>query len=273
MALAITGMTIASCKKSNDMIVSDTQGLLKTQEMSDGNYTVEIYTATGTFQLGYNNIYLRLKENSTGAFIEDANFTWSPIMQMTSSSHSCPKSAITKVTGKQTLYNGFLVFQMPENSDEHWNLSITYQTGSVAGTVTGQITVPPSLYRRVAVFTGTDSKKYIVALIQPQKPTVALNDLVIGLFSMESMMMFPSVAGYQIHFDPRMPDMGNHSSPNNVDPVYSDVDQWYHGKVSLTMTGKWQLNLIVKNNSGVVLAGQEVSGSTGSTLYLELEAN
>ena len=38
---------------------------------------------------------------------------------------------------------------------------------------------------------------------------------------MESMMSFPVVEDYKILLDPRMPSMGNHTSPNNEDLVSS----------------------------------------------------
>ncbi len=274
LAMAIIGIAMSSCKKENNEIFnSETEGLLKIMEMSDAEYTVELYSATGNFQLGYNEVYLRLKEKATGNYQSTVNFSWAPIMNMMTSTHSCPKSTISKPEGKQTLYNGYVVFQMPENNDEHWTLTINYETAESTGSVSNQISVPSSIYKKVSVFTGADSKKYIIALVQPQKPTVAINDLTLGLFSMESMMSFPQVANYQISFDPRMPDMGNHSSPNNENPVFSDADGMYHGKLSLTMTGRWKLNLIVRNQDGNILKGEDVTNTQDSSLYLELEAN
>jgi len=273
MALAIVGLFVQSCKKDKaENNISETEGLMKVQEISNSDYTVEVYTTSGILQLGYNEVYLRLKEKSTGDYKQDVNFSWMPVMNMTSMEHACPKSDISKVPGKQTLYKGYLVFQMPENSSEHWQLSVDYSSGSVTGSVSDQISVHTTALKNVTVFTGADSKTYVLALVQPQKPVVAINDLTLALFSMESMMMFPIVANYTIELDPRMPDMGNHSSPNNENPVFSAADNFYHGKLSLTMTGNWKLNLIVKNANGDTLKGEPVSGTTDSSLYLEVEA-
>lgn len=272
--MAIIGIAMSSCKKENNEIInSETEGLLKIMEMSDDEYTVELYSSTGNFQLGYNEVYLRLKERASGNYQTTVNFSWVPIMNMMTTTHSCPKSSIQKETGKETLYSGYIVFQMPENADEHWTLTINYETAASTGSVSNQISVPPSIYKKVSVFTGTDSKKYIIALVQPQKPTVAINDLTLGLFSMESMMLFPQVTNYQISFDPRMPDMGNHSSPNNENPTISDADWMYHGKLSLTMTGRWKLNLMVRNQDGHIVKGENVTNTQDSSLFLEVEAN
>lgn len=274
MAFAIVGIGMLSCKKDKmDTPVSETQGLLKVQEFSNSNYTVEVYTSTGVFKMGYNDVYLRLRENTTGTYKNDVTFSWVPLMNMTSMSHSCPSSAVAKVAGKETLYKGYLIFQMPENATEHWQLSISYHTGIENDIVFGQISVPASIYKEVSVFTGSDSKKYILALIQPQNPVVAINNITLGLFTMESMTAFPPVANYSFELDPRMPDMGNHSSPNNENPVYSFSSNFYQGKLSLTMTGKWKLNLIVKNSFGETIKGEPVSGTSDSSLYLEVEAH
>jgi len=86
------------------------------------------------------------------------------------------------------------------------------------------------------------------------------------------MMTFPVVEDYTIALDPRMPGMGNHSSPNNTDLSYSLSDDMYHGDLSLTMTGYWVLNLKLLNANDDVLKGEDVTDeNTQSSLYLELE--
>jgi hypothetical protein len=72
--------------------------------------------------------------------------------------------------------------------------------------------------------------------------------------------------------DPRMPGMGNHSSPNNTDLSYNSSDTMYHGDLSLTMTGYWVLNLKLVDDNNTVLKGEDVTEeNTQSSLYLELE--
>ena len=85
-------------------------------------------------------------------------------------------------------------------------------------------------------------------------------------------MSFPEVADYTITLDPRMPGMGNHSSPNNTDLIYNTADKMYHGNLSLTMTGYWVLNLKLLNAMDEVLKGEDVTTENAqSSLYLELE--
>ncbi|MCF6308613.1 MAG: hypothetical protein L3J09_11775, partial [Flavobacteriaceae bacterium] len=70
----------------------------------------------------------------------------------------------------------------------------------------------------------------------------------------------------------RMPSMGNHTSPNNEDLTYNSASKMYDGKLSLTMTGYWKLNLILQNENNEVLKGEEVTEENeSSSLYLEIE--
>lgn len=69
-----------------------------------------------------------------------------------------------------------------------------------------------------------------------------------------------------------MPGMGNHGSPNNVNLTQSGADKVYKGKLSLTMTGYWKINLQLANPAGTVLKGEEVTtANEGSSIYFEVE--
>lgn len=274
LAFAILSLTTISCKKENKGIepVSETAGLNLVQKIENDTNEIELYTKTGKFILGYNEIFIRIKEKATGVYKTDAVINWSPVMHMTAMSHSCPKSTIEKVAGKETLYSGYLVFQMPENTSERWTLALNFESNGISSSVEDTIAVPNSTKKRVAVITGTDSKRYIVALINPSTPEVASNNLVLGLFTMQNMMSFPIVEDYKIEIDPRMPSMGNHSSPNNENPIMNATDKLYYGKLSLTMTGYWKLNLILKNSDDEVIAGNIIDAENeSSNLFLEIE--
>lgn len=66
--------------------------------------------------------------------------------------------------------------------------------------------------------------------------------------------------------------MGNHSSPNNKDLKYNSLIGFYEGKLSMTMTGYWKLNLQLINQNGEVLKGEKVTEEhPESSLYFELE--
>jgi len=262
---------LASCSSDDSSTVSELDGLNKIQEIENTTHIIELYNANGALEQGYNGISLRIKNKTTNEYEDNATITWIPKMHMTSMTHSCPMSSISRTPLKETLYNGYIVFQMAQNATEYWDLQVDYTIDEVAYSATAVIDVPASTKQRVTTFTGSDNVRYILALVDPSDPKVAINDVTFGLFKMQSMMSFPVVDDYTVKIDPRMPSMGNHGSPNNVNLTQSD-DNLYHGKLSLTMTGYWKINLQLLNASGEVLKGEEITESvTASSIYFELE--
>jgi hypothetical protein len=264
---------VASCSSDDDSApVNELDGLVKVKEFTNDKHVVELYTTSGTTQQGYNDITLRIKDKTTNNYIQNATIEWMPVMHMAMMNHSCPFSMIEKVEGKQTLYNGYIVFQMAQNTTEYWDLKIDYSVNEANYTVTDTVDVPASEKRVVSSFMGTDNVRYIVALIDPKEPKVALNDMTVGVFKMENMMNFPIVNQYKLKIDPRMPSMGNHGSPNNVDLTQSASTGLYNGKLSLTMTGYWKINLQLLNTSNEVLKGEAITETNeASSIYFEIE--
>ena len=262
-----------SCSTDEDIPeTNDIQGLIKVQDLSNDTHTVELYTAKGEFLTGYNAISIRIKDKASEKFIENASISWNPVMQMPTMQHACPKSAIIKTSGKTTVYEGFIIYQMTNLDGSGWSLTINYTINGVVYTVTDTITVMQYKNQNVTSFKGTDGNKYIIALIEPKTPKMAINKLKVGLFKMETMMSFPVVENFTITLDPRMPGMGNHSSPNNTDLIYNPENQTYDGHLSLTMTGYWVLNLKLLNASNEVLKGENVTTENPqSSVYLEVE--
>jgi len=73
---------------------------------------------------------------------------------------------------------------------------------------------------------------------------------------------------FTIEIDPRMPDMGNHTSPDNVS-LTKQADGSYQGTVNLTMTGRWRIHLAVKDAQGNVVAGGDDLADGYSSLFWE----
>lgn len=268
-------LTISSCSSDDSpelIINTELAGLVKVQDISNETHTIELYAKTGALEQGYNALSLRIKNKATGTYETPAAISIAPLMHMTMMSHSCPKSEIKVTPGKTTLYNGFVVFQMAQNDTEYWELTVNYTIDGTDYTATAQINVPASTKQRVTSFTGSDGTRYILALIDPETPRATVNDMTAAIFKMESMLSFPIVDGYAIKLDPRMPGMGNHGSPNNVDLTQSATDHLYHGKLSLTMTGYWRINLQLLNASGEVLKGEAITPDVPqSSVYFETE--
>lgn len=264
---------ISSCTNNDDdEILDETIELNHIKTLSNTNHDIEIFSTKKGLQQGYNNIFLRIKDKSTNNYIKNATLTWKPVMHMTNMMHSCPKSAIKKAEGKQTLYNGYIIFQMAENATEKWGLTINYTVNNVNYTVKDFISVPAAAKKNVTVFMDANKTRYVLALIDPTEPRVGLNNFTVGLYKMETMMSFPMVENHMIKHDPRMPSMGNHSSPNNTDLAFDTTSKMYKGKLSLTMTGYWKLNLMLYNNTNQLIKGEAITtNNDSSSLFLEIE--
>ena len=269
----ITILFISSCSTNdNDLILDETTELNFIKTLSNTNHDVEIFSTKTNLEQGYNNIYLRIKDKSNDTYVDNASLTWKPMMHMTNMMHSSPKSELKKADGMETLYNGYIIFQMAENATEKWDLTIDYTINNVSYTVKDFISVPASAKKNVTVFMDASNTRYVLALINPDEPKVGLNDFKVGLYKMESMMSFPMVENYMIKQDPRMPSMGNHSSPNNTDLLFDTNSKMYEGKLSFTMTGYWKLNLMLYNDTNQLVKGEAITANNdSSSLFLEIE--
>ena len=269
---------VISCRTSDDDPIdpvnpnTEIEGLLKIKEVANDTHVIELYSKSGATNLGYNDLKLRIKNKVTNQYERNATITWTPVMHMIAKSHSCPNSTIQKVSSDGSLYSGYIVFQMPGNESEYWDLKIDYTIGANNYTAKTVVSVPVETKKTVSAFMGSDNVKYIVAYIDPKTPKVAINNMTVGVWKMQDMMNFPVVDGYTVKVDPRMPGMGNHSSPNNVHATQAAAGKLYTGKLSLTMTGYWKINLQLAKPDGTILGGQEVTDTNlASNLFFEID--
>jgi hypothetical protein len=272
-----------SCSKSESEEVTGTlspeqevAGLQKIDEITQGNYTFYIFKKdTGNLVVGYNDVYIQLKNNTTGQYVQDANLTWQPRMHMMDSlSHACPYSTISKVTNTNTVYSGYFIFIMASDNVDYWEIKYNYVNGqdTLAQVADKPTVVQPTGLVRYTSFKGSDNGFYYLAMVNPTSPVVGTNSITAYLYKYIDMYTFNPVTNYTIQIDPRMPDMVNMTSPNNLNLTYSSSSNLYAGKVNLTMTGYWKINLIVKDASGTVLKGDSItSTTTSSNIYFELE--
>lgn len=274
-ALLITLFTVSCSEDGSNYeapIVNEVEGLNKVQEIPNNDHTIELYTASGRFYTGYNAISIRIKDNTTDTYIENASVSWMPVMQMPTMQHSCPNTNPIKEPGKDTVYSGNIIYQMAFEDGTGWSLTVNYTINDMDYSATAAITVMQNDDQNVSSFMGSDNKRYVVAMIEPKNPIIGNNGLVVGVYEMESMMSFPVVQDFTLSLDPRMPGMGNHSSPNNTNLTYNSADNMYHANLTLTMTGYWVLNLKLMNTEGDILKGEAVTeDNIQSSLYLELE--
>lgn len=275
-AVVILSISFVSCSDDDDntpALINPLEGLNKIYEISATDHLVQIYSEKQNLEVGYNEISIRIKDLVADKYVNDVEVSWMPMMNMTDRSHSAPHSTLSN-SEESTVYKGHLVFQMPSNETEYWELKLNYNLNgqAVATSIRVNVILPANGLKKTQVFIGADDIRYILAYVNPNEPQVAINDMQAVLYKMEDMMTFPIVKKYKITIDPRMPGMGNHSSPNNVDLIYDATSESYNGKLSLTMTGYWKINLKLLNEAGEVLKGEDVTeANPESSLYFEIE--
>ncbi len=275
-AIIFLSITITSCSdEDNNPIIVDENPLAEynlVTKVEANNHSIEIYSEQKDFTIGFNQLFIRIKDNELDTYINNASIQWKPVMHMTEMMHSCPKSVVSN-TEDASVYTGYVVFQMPGNTEEYWDLELEYTVdGQMYNTIEKiDVKAPTDGKRRVSSFVGEDDTRYVMAMM-PLQPEIAVNDFEIMVFKMENMMTFPVVENYTIGLDPRMPGMGNHGSPNNEDLVFDAAIQLYKGKLSLTMSGYWKLNLILMDETDSVIKGEVVTpDNESSSLFFEIE--
>lgn len=241
---------------------------------NSGNYTIAVEALNGTFYKGYNEIRLKIANTQTNQALNSPEVTFLPILTgPDNGKSSCPHRYSLAYNAEGNYYSGYVVFTSISNPMENWELYLSYldnnQTHAVSGIVSVQDQTNMNL--NMTSFTGDDGEQYFIALVAPQKPSVAENQLVAGIyryvqpdapagtFPDPSQFLYSEVQDYALLLDPRMPEpsMGNHSSPNNVD-LSQQTGGLYSGVVNYTMTGNWTLNFILLNSNGQAIKGTEV---------------
>lgn len=273
--IAVVALSFSSCSKDDEgnIIVDPMENYYLINEITDTDHKVELYSEKTKLTVGYNPVFIRIKDLASNNYIANANLSWMPMMHMETMMHSAPASAIS-ATDDPTVFTGYIVFQMPGNATEYWDITLNYTFGGEQMSKTERVDVvlPSDGLQKTQVFMGSDEVRYILAYVAPKTPEVAINDFTAVLYKMEDMMTFSVVENFTVTVDPRMPGMGNHSSPNNEDLIYSIQDEMYHGKLSLTMTGYWRINLKLLNAANEVLKGEDITDTnTESSLFFELE--
>lgn len=262
-----------SCKPTTpqpDPVDDELEGFKLAKVMNNSNHNIELYTRSGDFQVGYNEVYFQVKKLD-GTLEKEITATWQPLMNMTAMKHSCPSSTVVNKTNANTTFGGYIIFQMSSNTDEYWELKIDYKVDGVSFSVVDKIDVKNVVHKNLQIFTGSDSTKYLLALSAPLQAKVGINEIGALLYQVNSDMDYSLVNNYTIKIDPRMPSMGNHSSPNNED-LKQGTDFKYYGKLNLTMTGYWKINLMLENATGTILKGEAITPTNeSSSIFFEIE--
>jgi len=244
-----------SCQK-DDNINTDTTNYLKVSEVvsSGSSFNVGFY-ATDSLFVGYNKVYIKITDKTSGQAINQATLVLHPLMDMVTMKHACPAENPGSVPNADGYYEGVIIFSMPGTNS--WSVSADVTANGKTETVNFAIpkVIATDPVQKIVVMdtviTGGVLKvtKYPISIVKPKAWKVGMNTFEITINCMQSMMAFPSCSDFTVEITPEMPSMG-HGSPNNVNPVHVSNGH-YVGSVNFTMTGAWRINMLLKKSDWV----------------------
>ena len=245
----------------------------------DDKYNVYAYSKTGSFHVGYNDIYFVATKKKNGNYVKNfeiTGFTPHMLMVKMNMKHSTPVSAGVESFNNDYLAvkHGWISFVMATSDAGSWTLKYDYSIlGSTGTTSEADITVNalPNGQEWLKSFKAGDDTYYI-SLVNPLDWRTGKNTITAYVSKKSTPATTPyglAQEQYVIEIDPRMPDMGNHTSPDNV-ALTLQADGSYQGTVNLTMTGRWRIHLTVKDNQGNVIAGDDNLDDGYSSLYFDV---
>lgn len=241
----------------------------------DGQYKVNVYSRTGTLHTGYNDLYFVATKASTGNYIKFLDITnLTPLMFMSKMNmyHSTPTSSevATSDINLVAVKHGWISFVMNTSDAGSWSLAfdaeVLKKKGSLEATTITVGALPDGQVWLKSFKVGDDT--FFLSLVNPTDWKTGANNIKAYVSKKSKPITTPyalAAETFTVDIDPRMPDMGNHTSPNNT-PLVKQEDGSYQGSINLTMTGLWRIHLKVKDNEGNVVAG----GEEGSTLFWDV---
>jgi len=246
----------------------------------DDKYNVFAYTKTGSFHVGYNEIFFVATKKATGNYVKNFDINaLTPLMHMTQTdvSHSTPAGSSVESFNDEysAVKRGWVSFVMNSGDMGTWNISYDVKVLSAKGVVENKsITVSalPEGQSWIKSFKIGD-ETYYISLVNPNNWQTGTNSIQ-AFISQKDAATATNIWGlskreFVVEVVPTMPDMGNHTSPDNT-PLTLQSDGSYRSTLNLTMTGLWRLHLTVRDTQGNTLAGGDDLSDGYSSLYLDV---
>ncbi len=245
----------------------------------DKLYDVWAYTKTGKLHKGYNDIYFVVTKKKTGNYVKNYDITnVTPLMNMVKMKmwHSTPVGPAVESFDKTRLAvkRGWVSFLMNTSEAGTWQFSYDVSVlGSKGGIKEAPITVDalPAGQDWLKNFKVGDDT-YFLSLVNPSDFVTGTNTIQAYISKKSNPITTPYALAseiFTIEIDPRMPDMGSHTSPGNV-ALTKQEDGSYKGSINLTMTGLWRIHLTVKDAQGNIVAGGDDLKDGFSSLYWDV---
>ena len=225
---------------------------------SAGSYTIKVYSRKASLYVGYNDLYFAVEKTESGRHVKDfAISDLSPLMDMGMMQHSTPIANQFAQIESFPIYHTWVA---PLMAGE-WTLPFSYRIKDESGTLPGgpvTIEAAPEGQAWIKSFKWNGATYYLT-LASPQDLKTGVNTLRAYISKKAddaTQPYLPVSEDFTVDIYPTMPDMGNHTSPNN-EPLTLQKDGSYQGQLNLTMTGVWDIHLHVKDAIGNTVAGGE----------------
>lgn len=242
-------------------------------------YNVFAYSDGGTLHTGYNDLYFVATKRVSGNYIK--NFQVDnivPLMNMSAMNmqHSTAVADSSQSFNKDYLAvkRSWIAFVMNSSEKDKWNLSYDLHVLSSKDSVSHRDITVDSLtsgQRWLRSFKVGDNA-YVISLVNPNSWQTGTNTIQAYISQKATPLTSPWLKAdkqFTVEFTPTMPDMGNHTSPDNQ-PLVRQADGSYQGIINLTMTGLWRLHLTVRDSSGNIVAGGDTASDGFSSLFLDI---
>lgn len=225
---------------------------------SAGIYTIRVYARNASLSVGYNDIYFAVEKTENGRHVKDFSVSnLSPLMDMGMMRHSTPIGNQYDQVESFPIFHTWVALLMAGE----WTLPFSYRIKDDSGSLSDGLTTvqaAPDGQAWIKSFKWNDATYYLI-LASPQDLQTGVNTVraYVSKKSDDATQPYlPASDVFTIDIYPTMPDMGNHTSPNN-EPLTLQEDGSYQGKLNLTMTGVWDIHLHVKDVAGNTVAGGE----------------
>ncbi|HMS34390.1 MAG TPA: hypothetical protein PKC91_09905 [Ignavibacteria bacterium] len=210
-----------------------------------GRALVSIYVEE-TLKVGYNNVYIVLKDSVTGATITDAHVEFDLLNHGVGTPVENPDKLA--VDGK---FKGAWILTAAQAGDNalHWHYHIHVHNHQAPGEPEGEAEFGDFLVKEnpdgFKSITMPDSTKLFLSFINPDKPVTGMNDFEF-LINKNEPDLFPADGSYTVQMNPVFLPNG-HTTSNNVNPAGAS-DGHYNGRVNFDQSGAWRVNLKIMKN-------------------------
>lgn len=216
----------------------------------DSNYapgarTMVVIYLMDSLHVGYNPVYIVLRDSVTGATITDAHIEFSIVNH----GHNVPveNPPSLAVDGK---FKGAWILNAPQSGDApHYHYHIHVHNHQSSGEPEGEVEFGDFVVKdetdKFKSIVMPDSSKLYLSYIAPRNPVTGLNEFEF-LINKNEPELFPPDGSYTIEMVPTHSD--GHTTNNNVNPAGRE-DGHYLGTVNLDRSGAWKIKLKVIKES------------------------